>query len=103
MLRWGRRGRGADLAEIEAVYRRRLGELRRVAAAITGDRESACDVVQEAFVNGGTRAIVLSRGRPARRLAVADRRQSRAQRPPHGRCAGRAAGDAREQQRQCLD
>jgi RNA polymerase sigma-70 factor, ECF subfamily len=50
MLRWARRSRGADLAEIEAVYRRRLAELRRVAAAITGDRESGCDAVQDAFV-----------------------------------------------------
>jgi RNA polymerase sigma-70 factor (ECF subfamily) len=50
MVRWGRRRSGAELAEIEAVYRRRLGELRRVAAAISGDRETACDVVQDAFV-----------------------------------------------------
>src|SRR5215212_10062988 len=49
MVLWRGR-RGADLAEIEAVYRRRLGELRRVAAAITGDRDAAGDVVQDAFV-----------------------------------------------------
>jgi RNA polymerase sigma-70 factor (ECF subfamily) len=41
--------RGASLAEIEALYRRRLPELRRVAAAIVGDRERALDAVQEAF------------------------------------------------------
>jgi RNA polymerase sigma-70 factor, ECF subfamily len=40
---------GADLAEIEAVYRERFPELERVAAAITGSRESARDVVQDAF------------------------------------------------------
>jgi RNA polymerase sigma-70 factor (ECF subfamily) len=40
---------GACLDEIEAVYRRRLPELRRVATAITGSRESALDAVQEAF------------------------------------------------------
>jgi RNA polymerase sigma-70 factor (ECF subfamily) len=40
---------GADLVEIEAVYRRRLPELRRVAAAITGGRETGCDAVQDAF------------------------------------------------------
>jgi RNA polymerase sigma factor (sigma-70 family) len=40
---------GAELAEIEAVYRTRLGELRRVATAITGSREAGCDAVQEAF------------------------------------------------------
>ena len=39
----------ADLAEIERLYRRRLPELRRVAAAIVGSREQARDVVQEAF------------------------------------------------------
>jgi RNA polymerase sigma-70 factor, ECF subfamily len=40
---------GADLEEIEAVYRRRLGEFRRVATAIIGSREAGCDAVQEAF------------------------------------------------------
>jgi len=41
--------RGATLDEIESVYRARLSEFRRVAAAIVGDRELACDAVQEAF------------------------------------------------------
>src|SRR5829696_7633695 len=50
MPRWHRRHSGADLGEIEEVYRGRLGELRRVAAAITGDQDDAGDVVQEAFV-----------------------------------------------------
>jgi RNA polymerase sigma-70 factor, ECF subfamily len=40
---------GADLAEIEAVYRCRLAELQRVATAITGSREGGRDVVQDAF------------------------------------------------------
>jgi RNA polymerase sigma-70 factor (ECF subfamily) len=40
---------GAELAEIEAVYRCRLAELQRVATAITGSREAARDVVQDAF------------------------------------------------------
>jgi RNA polymerase sigma factor (sigma-70 family) len=40
---------GATLDEIEHVYRVRLAEYRRVAAAIVGDRELACDAVQEAF------------------------------------------------------
>jgi RNA polymerase sigma-70 factor (ECF subfamily) len=40
---------GAELAQIEAVYRRRLPELRRVAAAITGSREAGSDAVQDAF------------------------------------------------------
>jgi RNA polymerase sigma factor (sigma-70 family) len=46
-----RRRRGATLEEIEAVYRRRLPEFRRVAAAIAGDRERGRDAVQEAFVS----------------------------------------------------
>jgi len=44
-----RRAVGADLAEIEAVYRCRLAELQRVATAITGSREAGRDVVQDAF------------------------------------------------------
>src|SRR5918994_8015109 len=40
---------GASLSEIEAVYRERFPEFRRVAAAIVGDRDAALDVVQEAF------------------------------------------------------
>jgi RNA polymerase sigma-70 factor (ECF subfamily) len=39
------------LAEVEAVYRSRLAEFRRVAAAVCGDREAAPDIVQEAFVS----------------------------------------------------
>ena len=45
----GKAAAGAGLAEIEAVYRRRLPELRRVATAITGSREAGCDAVQDAF------------------------------------------------------
>jgi RNA polymerase sigma-70 factor (ECF subfamily) len=44
-----RRSVGADLAEIEAVYRCRVAELQRVATAITGSREAGRDVVQDAF------------------------------------------------------
>jgi DNA-directed RNA polymerase specialized sigma24 family protein len=35
--------------ELELLYRSRLAEFRRVAAAIAGDRELGCDAVQEAF------------------------------------------------------
>jgi RNA polymerase sigma-70 factor, ECF subfamily len=35
--------------ELELLYRSRLAEFRRVASAITGDRELGCDAVQEAF------------------------------------------------------
>ncbi|HZE04237.1 MAG TPA: sigma-70 family RNA polymerase sigma factor [Solirubrobacteraceae bacterium] len=38
------------VGEIEQVYRSRLPELWRVAAAISGSREAAPDLVQEAFV-----------------------------------------------------
>jgi RNA polymerase sigma-70 factor (ECF subfamily) len=40
----------ARVAEIEVIYRRRVLEFRRVAAAISRDREAACDIVQEGFV-----------------------------------------------------
>jgi RNA polymerase sigma-70 factor (ECF subfamily) len=40
---------GASLDELEAAYRSSLPRFRRVAAAIVGDRERACDVVQDAF------------------------------------------------------
>ncbi|HKN63110.1 MAG TPA: sigma-70 family RNA polymerase sigma factor [Gaiellaceae bacterium] len=35
--------------ELEALYRQRLPEFTRAAAAIAGDDESGCDVVQDAF------------------------------------------------------
>ncbi len=41
--------KGATLDEIECVYRQRVPEFRRVAAAILGDRELALDAVQEGF------------------------------------------------------
>lgn len=43
------RSPGASLEELEALYRESLPRFRRVAAAIVGDRERACDVVQDAF------------------------------------------------------
>jgi RNA polymerase sigma-70 factor, ECF subfamily len=48
-MRRGARARGAPLGEIEAIYRARLPQFRRVAAAIVQDREAACDAVQNAF------------------------------------------------------
>jgi RNA polymerase sigma factor (sigma-70 family) len=41
---------GAPLGEIERIYRARLSELWRVAAAVSGSREEAPDLVQEAFI-----------------------------------------------------
>jgi DNA-directed RNA polymerase specialized sigma24 family protein len=43
------RSTGAGLDEIEAVYRQRLPQLRRLATAITGSREPGLDAVQDAF------------------------------------------------------
>ena len=42
---------GADLDEIEKVYRARLPEFLRVATAIAGDVELARDAVQDAFAS----------------------------------------------------
>ncbi len=42
------RARGA-IADIERVYRDRLPDLRRVAAAVSGSRDAAPDLVQEGF------------------------------------------------------
>jgi RNA polymerase sigma-70 factor (ECF subfamily) len=44
-----RRGRGAPIEEIAAVYAKSGPRLRRVAAGILGDTDAAQDVVQEAF------------------------------------------------------
>lgn len=77
--------RGASVEEIEEVYRRRLPEFRRVAAAVVGERESARDVVQEAFATAVQRRaefrgegpleawlwrIVVNRARSDRRSAT---------------------------------
>ena len=40
----------ARLEDVEALYRVHLLDFRRVAAAVSGDREAAADIVQEAFV-----------------------------------------------------
>jgi RNA polymerase sigma-70 factor (ECF subfamily) len=42
---------GVPLAEIEALYRARLGAFRRVARGILGDDDAARDAVQEAFAS----------------------------------------------------
>jgi DNA-directed RNA polymerase specialized sigma24 family protein len=80
------------LDELEALYRAKLPEFRRVAAAIAGDRELGRDAVQEAFAsavrsrrsfrgNGTLEAwvwrIVVNAARDARRRPAASP-------PPHG-------------------
>jgi RNA polymerase sigma factor (sigma-70 family) len=46
-----RRKEAVDPAEIEALYRTRLADFRRVAAAIVGDVERGSDAVQDAFAS----------------------------------------------------
>ena len=75
-----RHAAGADLEEIEAVYKRDLAKLQRVATAITGSHEAGYDAVQDAFaqavyrradfrregtLEGWLWRIVLSRARDA--------------------------------------
>ena len=48
-MRRGGRAHGALLGDIETIYRARLPQFRRVAAAIVQDREVGCDAVQNAF------------------------------------------------------
>ena len=70
------------LAQLELLYRTRLPELRRVAAALAGDRDAGRDAVQEAFATAIRRrrsyrgsgsleswvwAIVVNAARDARR------------------------------------
>ncbi|HZT45378.1 MAG TPA: sigma-70 family RNA polymerase sigma factor [Gaiellaceae bacterium] len=72
------------LDELEAFYRAKLPELRRVATAIAGDRELGCEAVQEAFASAVRRRrsfrgdgtleawvwrIVVNAARDARRTA----------------------------------
>ena len=71
--------------QLETLYRARLPEFRRVAAAIAGDRELGCDAVQEAFAKAVRNArsfrgtgsleawvwrIVVNAARDARRRGV---------------------------------
>jgi RNA polymerase sigma-70 factor (ECF subfamily) len=79
---------GATLDEIESIYRTRLPDFRRVAAAIVGDRDLARDAVQEGFalavreratfrgdgpLEGWVWRIVVNAARGhVRRLSVAD-------------------------------
>jgi DNA-directed RNA polymerase specialized sigma24 family protein len=60
-----RRQTAAWVDELELVYRARIGALRGVARAITGDAESARDVVQDAFASA-----IRTPGHPRARSAV---------------------------------
>lgn len=50
-MRTSVRSSQALLAGIEEVYRKRLPQLRRVAAALVGDPDAGLDAVQDAFAN----------------------------------------------------
>jgi RNA polymerase sigma-70 factor (ECF subfamily) len=88
---------GATLDEIEQVYRERLPEYRRVAAAILGDRELALDAVQDAFATA-VRQRATFRGDGSleawlwRIVVNATRDQQRGRRPGDGELADERSG-----------
>jgi RNA polymerase sigma-70 factor (ECF subfamily) len=75
------------LPEVEALYRRSLPELRRVAAAVSGDREAAPDIVQEAFARAVQRLGTFSGRGPLEawvwRIVVNTARNHRRDTPRH--------------------
>jgi RNA polymerase sigma-70 factor (ECF subfamily) len=98
-----RRG-GASLDELRAVYERKLPELRRVAAAVIGDRELARDVVQDAFVRAVRQRHTFDRRGSLDgwvwRIVVNVARDSRARRAPEAtleELADRVAPEANAQ------
>ena len=75
------------LDELEALYRAKLPEFRRVAAAIAGDAEAGNDAVQEAFAAAVRRRRTWRRRGPLEawvwRIVVNKARDARRRRPPH--------------------
>jgi RNA polymerase sigma-70 factor (ECF subfamily) len=73
------------LDELEALYRARLSEFRRAAAAIAGDEEAGRDAVQEAFATAVRRRRSWSRRGPLEawvwRIVVNKARDARRRRP----------------------
>jgi RNA polymerase sigma-70 factor (ECF subfamily) len=55
---------GATLDELEAIYRERLPEFRRVASAMVGDADGGRDAVQEAFATAVRRRAQFRRKAP---------------------------------------
>jgi RNA polymerase sigma-70 factor (ECF subfamily) len=81
--RLGRRSpQEADFEQIEAIYRRSVTRLRRVAAAIIGDRDAALDAVQTGFSTAVRRRADFSGDGPldawAWRIVVNEARDVRA-------------------------
>jgi RNA polymerase sigma-70 factor (ECF subfamily) len=74
------------LDELEAIYRAKLPEFRRVAAAIAGDREAGHDAVQEAFAAAVRKRRSFRRRGPLEawvwRIVVNKARDARRRRPP---------------------
>ena len=74
------------LDELEALYRAKLPEFRRVAAAIAGDRELGHDAVQEAFAAAVRKRRSFRRRAPLEawvwRIVVNKARDARRRRPP---------------------
>ena len=88
------------LDELEALYRARLNEFRRVAAAIAGDRDLGGDAVQEAFAKA-VRKRRSYRGRgPLEawvwRIVVNAARDARRARQPGDSAAGNGLLPARD-------
>ena len=74
------------LDELEALYRAKLPEFRRVAVAIAGDREAGHDAVQEAFAAAVRKRRSFRRRAPLEawvwRIVVNKARDARRRRPP---------------------
>lgn len=74
------------LDELEALYRAKLPEFRRVAVAIAGERELGHDAVQEAFAAAVRRRRSFRRRAPLEawvwRIVVNKARDARRRRPP---------------------
>ena len=74
------------LDELEALYRAKLPEFRRAAAAIAGDDEAGRDAVQEAFAVAVRRRRTFRRRGPLEawvwRIVVNKARDARRRRPP---------------------
>jgi RNA polymerase sigma-70 factor, ECF subfamily len=77
--------------ELEGLYRAKLPEFRRAAAAIAGDREAGQDAVQEAFATAVRKRRSWRRRGPLEawvwRIVVNKARDARRRRPPELRTA----------------
>jgi DNA-directed RNA polymerase specialized sigma24 family protein len=86
----GRRTVGV-MDELEALYRAKLPDFRRAAAAIAGDREAGHDAVQEAFATAVRKRRSWRRRGPLEawvwRIVVNKARDARRRRPPELRMA----------------